>query len=132
MMAASPAMPAGKEAGARPISRVVYLLASAPDERDFRRYGITLMGGKGIAVTVLDVADICHPGVEQSRRDLVPGPNIELRVVGNGDELKRERQTLADADLIMCFITTGLVTRHNLPVLRMVSRTATPLCHTER
>ena len=126
MTAAVETMQAAGRNSAGPISRIVYLLASAPMERDIKRYGISLMGEKGIGVTVLDVAEICHPGVKQLRSTLILGPNIELRAVETRNDLERERQTLADADLVMCFITTGLVTRTNLPVLRMVSQTKTP------
>jgi hypothetical protein len=108
------------------LANIVYFLASAVTPRDLRRFGVSYFAARGFAVTILEAAAICHPRVTQQKSEPVEFSGVTIRTIGNRAGLVAERTTLALADVIMCFVTDGLVTPDNHPILRMIAESGRP------
>ena len=108
------------------LSRVALVLQRPLDERDYKRFGIAAFLNRGIQVSVLDPADIIHPGIPFERSQYANHRDIEIEVVQSRRQTRASVAFLKRADLILNLCQGGLVTTTNLPVLRAISASGVP------
>jgi hypothetical protein len=107
------------------LKRVVLISASRPNKRDYDRYGAAFFNSCGIDVIWLDVMDICHPHLKPPTTN-EPLPNgVTTRHISTLSELNKEETTLRSADVVFALFTDSALTRHNLPVFKLIARAGT-------
>jgi hypothetical protein len=105
---------------------IVYLVKRPLLPRDFDRYGVGFMLDRGHRVTVLDVSQPCHPEMDNSQAGVVGDPRLDLRIVADWNGLRRERQVLAQADMVFFLLQSYGHSRMILPALTLLRRLGTP------
>jgi len=96
------------------------------DANDYERFGIEYMLGRGMRVTIVDVADIVIPESPRHREAYADWPEIDFRIVKRRTELSRVFGALTDADLVVNFVSDRLISPRNLFVLRAIGRMNAP------
>lgn len=107
------------------MAQVAVVVASALSRRDRDRLGIDFMRGRGHKVTVLDAADMVHPAVQHDRRHYADS-DIDIRVESERSKLSDHLPMLRRSDIVFNFAESGLCTKGNLPVLRLISQSGKP------
>lgn len=106
--------------------KFLYFIKLPLVERDFERYGLRSMLGKGHDVTVLDLNNLFHPGLFNDHSTVRSKQGLSIRVLKNRKELIAEKAAIADSDLIFFLVQSFGLSRSNYSILRMIAETGTP------
>jgi len=110
----------------RPIGRIAYFFEYPIRRGDLGRFGIELMRGDGIAVSIFDVGEMTQPNIPQDRSHYGRLADLDLHVVRNAADLAKAEPRLGAVELIVAAIGTAGLTRSNIPVFRAITRTGRP------
>jgi hypothetical protein len=96
------------------------------DANDYERFDIEYMLDQGIRITVVDVADIVIPESPRGREAYADWPSIEFKIVTRRGELAPVFASIADADLVVNFVSDRLISARSFFVLRAMGRMKAP------
>ena len=106
--------------------KFLYLIKQPLVKRDFERFGIKFILDKGHDITVLDFSDLIHPELPNDRSMVVQDSRSTLREIRNRKELKAEKETFAESDLVFVLIYSLGLSYSTYPILRIITKTGTP------
>lgn len=106
--------------------KFLYLIKRPLVQRDFERFGIGSLLARGHEVTVLDFSNLIHPKISHDQSKAVRIFGLTLRVLESRADLKAEKETFAESDLIFFLIQSQGLSRATYSVLTMIAETGTP------
>lgn len=112
---------AGAEAG-----RIVLFVQNPLSRRDWKRFGIPVFLTHGIAVTVLDVADVVLPDLKHDRGHYGEFEGFDLRVIRSPVDLVAARPLVAGADIAINLAQSGYCSPENISIFRLIARARVP------
>ncbi len=108
------------------MTKIVYLVETPVDQRDFGRFGLSYWIGKGAEVSIVEVTRITRPHWDDPRGDVWNRhPEVDYQEIGPNSQPDLITTVAGNADLVFNLVGfTGSAAATN--VYRALSRTSTP------
>ncbi len=93
---------------------------------DFARFGFAYLSGAGHSISVLDVSEVFHPGLDNRASDLSAHPAISRYLVADSEALDGCSSSVSGADIVVLMTHSVHVTQGDYRLLKLCRSAGAP------